>query len=54
MSLKEQYSELLALTKTYLLQEYVVTDRILAESDTYSHFRTYAMQRQEMKKRIMS
>jgi hypothetical protein len=50
MSLKEQYSELLALTKNYLLQEYAVTDRILAESDTYSHFRTYALQQQEMKK----
>jgi hypothetical protein len=48
-SLQERYSELLALTKLYLLQEHTITDRILSEPEAYRYFRSYAMRQQELK-----
>lgn len=48
-SLQQRYTELLALTKTYLQQEHSLTDRILSESDTYSYFKNYALQSQKAK-----
>jgi hypothetical protein len=44
MPLKEQYAELLSLTKLYLLQEYTTKDKILAESSTYTYFFEQAQQ----------
>ena len=48
-SLQQRYTELLALTKSYLQQEYSPTDRILSEPETFSYFKTYALQRQNTK-----
>lgn len=51
-SIQERYSELLALTKSYLQQEHALTDRILSEQESYSYFKTYAQQRQNAKTQI--
>lgn len=48
-SAREHYSELLALTKQYLLQEHALTDRILSEPETYAYFFAYAQKKQEAK-----
>lgn len=40
---KQQYSELLALTKLYLTQEYKPTERIFADSECYQYFLEYAI-----------
>ncbi len=47
----DRYAELLALTQLYLLQEHAPSDRLLAESETYLHFREYAARRQAARAR---
>jgi glucan-binding YG repeat protein len=47
ISSREQYAELLALTKRYLLQEWMPGDKILSEAETYSYFKAYALQNQK-------
>lgn len=44
---QEQFSQLLAITKNYLLQEHSINERILAETETYSFFRALAIQNQK-------
>lgn len=45
MSVTEQYVELLKLTQQYLLQEHTLSDKLLADSETYSYFRNFAAKR---------
>lgn len=40
----ESFTELLDLTKRYLLQEYSISDRLFSEKETYDYFRAYALQ----------
>lgn len=47
ISTRERYAELLALTKHYLLQEFQPSDKLLAESESYSYFKAYALQNQK-------
>lgn len=44
-SVKEQYAELLALTRLFLLQEHAPNERLLADAECYRYFRDYAMQK---------
>jgi hypothetical protein len=44
---KQQYAELLALTKLYLIQEHAPNERIFADSDSYHYFREYAMRKMQ-------
>lgn len=37
-SLQDQYTELLKLTRTYLLQEHALNDRLFADRETYNYF----------------
>lgn len=46
-SVRTRYAELLSLTKQYLLQEFQPSQRIVAESSSYSYFKNLALQRQE-------
>lgn len=45
-SIQDRYRELLSLAQLYLLQEYSLSDRILAESASYHYFRDYVAKRQ--------
>lgn len=49
ISARDQYLDLLILTKQYLLQEHSLTDRLISDPETYTHFRSYAEQKQEIK-----
>lgn len=44
---KEQYAELLSLTKNYLQQEYSSSQRIFSEQETYAYFKAYALQKKQ-------
>lgn len=46
---QERYLELLALAKSYLLQEYRLSDRILSDQETFAYFKSDALKRQEFK-----
>lgn len=41
---QKRYFELLALTKQYLLQEFLINDKIFTEAETYSYFKTHVLQ----------
>lgn len=49
MTSQERYLELLTFTKLYLQQEHASNDRILSEPETYTYFKTYALQNQKNK-----
>lgn len=43
--LKKEYNDLLKLTREYLLQEHSLSDRILADSESYTYFRDFVAKR---------
>lgn len=42
ISIKQRYTELIALAQLHLLQEYAISDRLYAEKETYAYFRSQA------------
>lgn len=45
MNVLDQYTELLGLTRRYLLQEHNLNDKLLADSETYTYFRNFVANR---------